>query len=592
MRLPPILSGHDVSAGRPAARVERVLAVGRAFLTVTACLAIYIDPTEPARLREITYAVLFSYAAYSVGVLIYIHAASRVTSRHRLTLHGLDVLWTSALTFVSQGPVSPFFLFFVFVVVASAYRWGFRETVGTTIVIIAIFLLETAVAAAGPWSAPWFASMALDLNGTILRVSYLMLTGVLVGYLAEQEKISRSELAATADAARQLNVNLGLGGSVTAVARTLLGTFKATSVVMVVRDHDTGRTLLWQVDRPLDRSTARVQRRELDRTDQTTWLFENPGRTWHAVVTDAHARSSTARVTEPDVWRLRRSLIDIPVAFREAVPSRTITGVNFGLAGEWQARAYLFDIGETGGLDRLLHFLEALADHVTPALTNVFLLRRLRARAGAAERARVARELHDGAIQALFGIEMKLEAMRRESPGDPAAVALELAEIQGVLRREVLALRELMQALRPIELDSAEQLPDVLASLVERFRRDTGISARFIATGGPIAMSPARALEIVRIVQEALVNVRKHSQARNVLVRFTTDNGTCRLIVEDDGRGFEFEGRLSGRELDQQRAGPAIIKERARLAGADLTVDSSPGAGARVEVAFAEHSHA
>jgi two-component system, NarL family, sensor histidine kinase DegS len=229
---------------------------------------------------------------------------------------------------------------------------------------------------------------------------------------------------------------------------------------------------------------------------------------------------------------------------------------------------------------------------VTPGLTNVFLLRRLRARAGAAERARVARELHDGAIQALFGIEMKIEAMRRESSGPPDGVDADLADIQTLLRREVLSLRELMQALRPVELDAGEQLPDVLAGLVERFRRDTGISARFMATGGHVTLRPARALEAVRIVQEALVNVRKHSEARNVFVRLTGDNGTCRLVIEDDGQGFEFEGRLSDRELDQRRVGPAIIKERARLAGAQLAVDSTPGAGVRVEVTFNGEQHA
>jgi two-component system nitrate/nitrite sensor histidine kinase NarX len=97
---------------------------------------------------------------------------------------------------------------------------------------------------------------------------------------------------------------------------------------------------------------------------------------------------------------------------------------------------------------------------------------------------------------------------------------------------------------------------------------------------------------LVRIVQEALVNVRKHSQACNVLVRLTTDDGICRLVIEDDGRGFEFEGRLSAGELDERRAGPAIIKERARLLGADLAVDSSPGAGVRVEVTLNGGSHA
>ena len=116
------------AAGRAPVQLERVLAVGRAFLTVTGLIAIFLDPTEPTRLRGITYGVLLAYALYSVAVLAYVQRSVRLTPRHGLALHGLDILWTSALTFVSEGPVSPFFLFFLFVVLAAAYRGGFRES--------------------------------------------------------------------------------------------------------------------------------------------------------------------------------------------------------------------------------------------------------------------------------------------------------------------------------------------------------------------------------------------------------------------------------------------------------------------------------
>jgi signal transduction histidine kinase len=579
--------------GRSVARTERVLAVGRAFLTVTGLIAIYLDPTEPARLREVTYSVLLAYAVYSVAVLAYVNGTARLTPVHGRVLHGLDIFWTSALTFVSEGPVSPFYLFFLFVVLAAANRWGFRETAGTAVITIAVFLVETAVAAAGPWNATWFASIEFELNQTILRVAYLLLTGVLLGYLAEQEKHSRTELAAIAAAARQPQVNLGLGGSVGGIARALRSTFGAESVAIVVRDRDTRRTLLWQLDGASDGLEAAPARRsELNALQQSVWLFEDCGRTWHATLDRKKPGAAIVRTTEPDAWRLSRCQMDLPAGLLSSNAFNTLTAVNLGLANEWHARAYLFDAHDRGGLERRLHFLEELAEHVTPGLTNVFLLRRLRARAGATERARVARELHDGAIQALYGIEMKIEAIRRESQGRLSAADSELGEIQDLLRREVLALRELMQALRPIELDSSDQLPEILATIVERFRRDTGISARFIAAGGRFSLPPSRALEIVRIVQEALVNVRKHSQARNVLVRLTANGSSGTLVVEDDGHGFSFDGRLSARELDEQRVGPAIIKERARIAEIALVVESTPGAGARVELTFSENRHA
>jgi signal transduction histidine kinase len=243
-------------------------------------------------------------------------------------------------------------------------------------------------------------------------------------------------------------------------------------------------------------------------------------------------------------------------------------------------------------VERRLHFLESFASQVALALTNVVLLRRLRSQAGAAERARVARELHDGTIQALFGIEMKLQALRNEVDDRDPGLAASLADVQELLRAEILGVRELMQTLRPVELDGIHQLPDVLAGVVERFRRDSGISARFVSNIDSIHLTPSASIEVVRIVQEALANVRKHSRARNVLVRLTGKDDAYTLTVEDDGRGFDFEGAFSQEQLDRARLGPAIIKERTRLLGGQLTVESTRGAGARIQVTFGAPVHA
>src|SRR6185503_1200096 len=127
------------------------------------------------------------------------------------------------------------------------------------------------------------------------------------------------------------------------------------------------------------------------------------------------------KVTEPDEWPLRKTRITCPDSLCAAQPFTTLTVGNMGLDGEWDGRVYLFDVASHDSLERRLHFLEALIDHITPGLTNLFLLRRLRSQASAAERARVARELHDGTIQALFGIEMKIEALRRAPALNPSA---------------------------------------------------------------------------------------------------------------------------------------------------------------------------
>ena len=383
---------------------------------------------------------------------------------------------------------------------------------------------------------------------------------------------------------RQPRVHLGLGGSVAAVTRSLFRTLDAGVVHFVLQDRQTKNTYRWRVDRAAADDRTELPRVEVDVGEQDDWLFTDVGRVWEGVRTSNEASALRARVVDVGTWPLRRTTVQLPEGFAERHEFTRVVVANLGLADEWVGRIYVFDPSFTMNVEQALHFVDTLVEHVTPALSNVFLVGRLRTRATESERARVARELHDGAIQALFGVEMKVHALRRRADTDPAATEAELGEIQELLRREVLALRELMQALRPIELDSSNELPAVLASLVERFRRDTGVSARFLFTGLPIALAPATALEIVRIAQEALVNVRKHSRARNVLVRLTGSDRACTLVVEDDGVGFEFDGTMSADELDERRMGPAIIKERARIAGAALIIESTRDVGARIQI--------
>ena len=137
--------------------------------------------------------------------------------------------------------------------------------------------------------------------------------------------------------------------------------------------------------------------------------------------------------------------------------------------------------------------------------------------------------------------------------------------------------------MKSIDVD-ARKLPSFVNDTVERFQRETGISARFVFDLEPTGMPARTCRELTRIVQEALVNVRKHSKARQVVVRLSTDHNHWKLIIEDDGRGFDFSGRLSQAQLDEARKGPVVIKERVRLIDGELTIESNPGQGSRLEV--------
>src|SRR5258708_23093283 len=128
---------------------------------------------------------------------------------------------------------------------------------------------------------------------------------------------------------------------------------------------------------------------------------------------------------------------------------------------------------------------------------------------------------------------MQVDVLRRQAEADKP-IDGELGRIQKLLREEVLKLRELMQQMKAIDVDS-QRLLGVLNDTVERFQRETGITARFVTDIEELDMPQRVCRELLRIVQEGLVNVRKHSGARHALIRLASSQAKWRLTMEDDG---------------------------------------------------------
>lgn len=204
----------------------------------------------------------------------------------------------------------------------------------------------------------------------------------------------------------------------------------------------------------------------------------------------------------------------------------------------------------------------------------------LKMKAGEMERASVAREIHDSVIQTLLAIDMEIEVALVRYPSQREL----LERFRRLMKSEVLNLREMIAELRPLELNSRE-LVNYVTRLVDMFQRDTGIRSRFICGDTNLPFSSHVCTELGRIIQEALANIRKHSGATNVVVQLLKDEQEIwKLAILDDGRGFDFEGKLSHAEMDEQWRGPTILKERVRLIGGELTLESKPALGCSLEI--------
>jgi signal transduction histidine kinase len=462
--------------------------------------------------------------------------------------------------------------------VAAAYRWGLRETLGTA--LWAIPCLSAGNQLLTQTDAPLF-----DPQQLMMQSAYVLIFGLLLGYLAEEEKQLRAEGIISGRLLARVQEQRALGETLRVLSSELKTLFRARGVIFVLEALDEQHAFLWSFGstHAAAPDTDGMRPLELASPDRDLYTFTALGHAWHAVSRPAGTRN----LWQVDTFgggmrRAQRLNMTLPEGFLRRHPCESLLSVTIGLPDEWTARVFLLDPHMAGTRTTGLSFCLTLAQQVAPAVYNVYLMSRLRARAGAIERARVSRELHDGVIQSLVGLEMRLQVARQHAQDLPSH-AQDLAQIQKTLRDEILNLRELMQQMRPADV-SPKELLDYLAGFVERFERETGIKARFVSDLPEARLSSRACREVARIVQEAMVNVRKHSGAQNVIVRLSRNHAGTRLLVDDDGTGFAFEGRLSQSDLDFARKGPIVIKERVRALGGTITIESTPGRGSRLDI--------
>jgi signal transduction histidine kinase len=206
-------------------------------------------------------------------------------------------------------------------------------------------------------------------------------------------------------------------------------------------------------------------------------------------------------------------------------------------------------------------------------------------RALRAERLRVCRELHDGALQSLAGAALQLEALERGLDPESRGIRKRLHEIQQMVLEEERELRHWLEALRESGLDPRERHKEPaahIARLCRRVQRQWGLPVR-LSISGAVLPSMLLADHVYRIVQEGLTNIVKHARATAAHVERHLLDDRVRIVIRDNGRGFPFRGRYSLAELDVLHLGPHSIKERTASLNGQLVVTSTH-AGACVEV--------
>ncbi|HEY4845446.1 MAG TPA: GAF domain-containing sensor histidine kinase [Candidatus Dormibacteraeota bacterium] len=281
-----------------------------------------------------------------------------------------------------------------------------------------------------------------------------------------------------------------------------------------------------------------------------------------------------------------------PALLDDAFWSRSEAQALAAVPVRWQGRMVAALVVGFADPDRLspseVELLDEIGQQVALGMERLRLQARVQDQqnemAVGAERNRIARDMHDGLVQYVYALGLQLEHARDLAASEPGAVAAVLTGSIQQTNHVLSEMRTFIYQLRPIIMKEKE-IGQWVLDLCRQFQEATGIpvQAEVGATGGE-DLSPAISIALFRIIQEALANIYKHAQATHATLSLDFDTRGARLVIEDNGRGFDVDTRPA-RGMEQGH-GLTNIEERVRDLGATLELESAPGAGTRLEAVF------
>jgi signal transduction histidine kinase len=546
-------------------RSTRLVASGRAVLATFLAVGVMFGSLAPSLGDGLVRPLIASYLAYSL-ILFGISRSRRYgyrVLRQPLLPAAIDVGVFTLLLYMTTGAESPFFSPLAYLIVSATIQWGSRGALTMSLVTVAICL------PAGAWAVLGAGGDASGALTSIVRLGYiLVLTVLLVGFGRHFERMI-AELSRMSD---PLDADFVETEPPTAEAlQHALSLFRARRGVVLWAEDDEPYLHMVEID-----GEARAKRVLPPGGDD--WLV-SPGLEGSVFLYD---RGSDLSITQPDN-RAGQVVRGAPIApsvlatltFERmlVIPLRAepLQGVVLVLDQEEPAAEDLaFGAMVSAQFSAALHRWQAQMTH--------------RATVTAAERVRLARDLHDGVLQFLAGAAMQLEGLLRAG-NLPVAAKVRLMGLRQALSDEQRELRAFITAVRPArpnEAPLALDLSDELEELADHLSRYWNICV--LADVAPdLKASTQTAYDIGRIVREAVANAARHGRAKNVTVTARAADGLLTLEIADDGQGFPFQGEMQDEELKIAGVGPRSLQERARSMGGRVRLHSGPK-GARLGI--------
>lgn len=543
--------------------VETLIARGRLVLAVFMLLALRVAlPHGPESAAGVAWAFL-AYAAL-LGLLVRTRFGNG--PRWPGATHAVDLSGYGICLFLLGGLVLSMLAWFLFLLVSATLRWGWRGTLTTGSVSIA---LHTALGAHVAETMPGARMAAAEFITLALLMGVMTVFVGLVGAYEDWRGSQLARLAAWAgpDPDRPLVLPTEM------LAQTSL-VLEAPRTLLVWEEAEEPFTefALW--------SEGRVER-----------FREAPG-SFGEVVADRvrdsgfFCRNLTAR-SPVTFLRSPSGLVSwsgmpIDQRFRERFAIQALAC--WPLRGE-EFRGWLFCLDKPGFSLQDLTVGDVVADLTAARLSQAYLVRTMRETAVTSERLRLARDLHDGVLQTLTGAALQLQTARRLMTVDTPAAEDRLSQVQRIIAAGQNDLRFFINQLGPRRSESSGpvDLQGRVGELADRVRRQWGVPVTVATEPEHLQVPDQLVNDVFLLIHEALVNAARHAKASSLQLALLREPQQLSIAVADDGQGFPFQGRFTLEDLARDQRGPRTLRERVTALGGSMVLETGPG-GSRVRL--------
>jgi signal transduction histidine kinase len=538
---------------------ERLVNFTRLVLALSGLIIIYIDPSEPDRLVNITYTALALYTVYSAGV--YFLSRNRQSAFRSIPLYWIDVAWYLVIISLSSGTNSLFFFFFFFAILVASFRSGYRAGLDVTIVSTTLFV------AIGYFTTP----TPVEPNRFLLRPICLASIGYLMAYWGGSETTHKRRLGLLQDVSRSANPRFGVDQTIGSIMKKLREFYDADSCLVINTQPASDAHILRRVDRRHAELGNRVESAGIEAAQLLAWPSEWAV-VWHNRSAKRWFKKTVCSVYDfPSGERVKDLDCETYAFIADLIDSDSFITIPIFQRNTFAGRLYLTSKNRDFNYADV-EFLRQVMDHVMPTIDNIQLIDQLASQASEYERQRISRDIHDSAIQPYIGLKLGLDALRRRVPDDHT-VARELAELAERTESVIKDLRTFVGGLRD---PGSTERSNVLTSSVERHAKELGEFYGIdvdveIATNAN--MNERLAAEIFQIVREGMSNIKRHTNSGEARIRMTSLNGDIVLDIENNAAGES-----------QSTFTPRSITERAIALGGRVSVNIGAGGSTVVSV--------